>query len=100
MHAPLSFSSHKVLLLAADSIFIRYSSTDSLLSRIPFSGWLIFCRETLVLYQKRNENDKNTFLLTKNETKQNKKSQKKVCKQGYRENIGDEKFSVQHTLSL
>ena len=100
MHVLLSFLSHMVLLLAVDSIFILHSSTDNLLSPVPFSDWLTFSRGTLILYQKRNENDKNAFLLTKNETKRNKKSQKKVCKQGYGENIGDEKFSVQHTLLL
>ena len=65
MHVPLSFLSHKVLLLAADIIFILHSSTDNFLSPVPFSDWLTFWRGVLVLYQRRNENYKNTFSLTK-----------------------------------
>ena len=48
---------------------VTYSSTDNFLSPIPVSGWLIFCCGNLILYQKRNENNKNATFLMQNKKK-------------------------------
>ena len=53
---------------------LAYSSTDSFLASIPVSDWLIFCCGNLILYKKRNENDKNKFFDEK---------QQKKCKNVY-----------------
>ena len=57
---------------------LAYNSADSWNPPTRVSDWLIFCCGNLMLYQKRNENDKNTNFVMKNKTKQNKKK----CQKG------------------
>ena len=47
-----------------------YSSTDSFLSPVTVSDWLMFCCGNLILYQNRNENHKNTNYLKQQQQQQ------------------------------
>ena len=55
-------------------VLLVYSSTDNFLSPVPVFDWLIFCCANLILYQKRNDNDKKQFFWC------NKKYLRCVCK--------------------
>ena len=52
---------------------ITYSSTDIWKPQIHVYDWLICCSGNLILYQKRNENDKNRNFMMKNSKKMSKK---------------------------
>ena len=55
-----------------------YISTESFLLPIPVSDWLIFCCGNLIVFKKRNENDKQINFEMKNNP-QNKKCLKIIC---------------------
>ena len=95
-------------------MFSKYSSTDNFLSPVPVSDWLIFCCGNSMLYQKKNENDKNTIFLMKNQMPKSISRYKVIvyskltplthdvtCSKfwRYEEDIGDKKISVEHTLN-
>ena len=63
--------------LAHILLLLTYSPTDNFGPSIPVSAWFLFCRENLILInkKKRNENDKNTnFMMKKNKKKPKKQS--------------------------
>ena len=53
-----------------------YSCTDSFLSLLQVSEWLMFCSGNLILHQNRNENEKNTNYLKQQQQQQQQKKSK------------------------